>query len=71
MSKWLAWIPILTTAVLMYFARTSHIAVLNYNLFLISLIVWAAALIAFYRILALKAGPGGKSPIRRRSQWKN
>ena len=70
-SNWLPWIPIALTALMMFFARVSHIAVLNYNLFLASLIVWAAALIAFYRILALKAGTGGKRSHLRRLYWKN
>jgi len=59
-SNWLSWIPIVVTAVLMYFARGSHIAVLNYNLFLISMILWVGALIAFYRILSLRTDSGRK-----------
>lgn len=59
-SNWLSWIPIVVTAVLIYFARGSHIAVLNYNLFLTSLMVWVAALIAFYRTLSLRTDSGRK-----------
>jgi hypothetical protein len=56
-----SWLPVVCTAILMYFARTSHIAVLNYNLFLISLLVWVAAVMAFYRILSLKERARGKA----------
>ncbi|MBN2032796.1 MAG: hypothetical protein JW836_05925 [Deltaproteobacteria bacterium] len=48
--NWLSWFPVVGTAILMYFARVSHIAVLHYNLFLALLLAWCAAVIAFYRV---------------------
>jgi len=53
--KRLLWTPVFATALLMYFARVSHIAVLNYNLFLALLLLWSGAVIGFFRIFA---GPG-------------
>lgn len=67
----LPWVPIIVTTVLLYFARFSQVAVLHYNLFLVSLMVWVAVLFAFYRILTLKTGPGGRRDMQWRWQWKN
>ena len=61
-SDLVSWAPVVFTAFLMYFARTSHIAVLNYNLFLISLLVWVAAVMAFYRVLSLRERARGRRP---------
>jgi hypothetical protein len=45
------WLPVIVTAVLMYFARVSHIAVLHYNLFLLLLMSWSGVVIGFFRFL--------------------
>jgi hypothetical protein len=58
-SDRLLWAPVVCTAILMYFARTSHIAVLHYNVFLILLLVWVAGVIAFFRFMGLSVGRGG------------
>ncbi|MFO8090931.1 MAG: hypothetical protein R6U13_13905 [Desulfatiglandaceae bacterium] len=50
-SDGMLWLPVVATAVLMYLARVSHIAVLHYNVFLILLLVWGAVIIAFFRFL--------------------
>jgi hypothetical protein len=64
-SDWLSWFPVAATAILMYLARVSHIAVLHYNVFLISLLVWCGALIAFYRVLNRTGTPDGTKASRR------
>ena len=50
-SKLLSWSPAIATAIVMYLAKASHIAVLHYNVFLLSILAWCAGLIAFYRLL--------------------
>jgi len=49
-SDKILWSPVAATAVLMYFARTSHIAVLHYNVFLFLLFLWCGLVIAFFRV---------------------
>jgi hypothetical protein len=52
------WIPVIGTAVLIYFARTSHIAVLHYNLFLFLLLLWSGLVIGFFRFLHTNMATG-------------
>jgi uncharacterized protein (DUF486 family) len=47
--KWLNWLPLTATAVLMYLARITNLGVTDYNLFLIILMIWCLCLITFYR----------------------
>jgi hypothetical protein len=49
-SNWISWSPVAATAIMMYWAKASHIAVLHYNVFLISILAWCGGLIAFYRV---------------------
>ncbi|MCF8032423.1 MAG: hypothetical protein K9K66_05775 [Desulfarculaceae bacterium] len=51
MSKILAWIPIVVTAMLMWYARVTNVGVTHYNLFLLGLLAWSLVVIVFYRIL--------------------
>ena len=51
MNKILAWIPIVITALLMWYARVTNVGVTHYNLFLLGLLVWCLIVIAFYRII--------------------
>lgn len=60
-SDWFSWSPVVATGVLMYLAKASHIAVLHYNVFVISILVWCAALIAFYRVLNRRGKRNGTS----------
>jgi hypothetical protein len=50
-SKSLSWAPAIATAIAMYLAKASHIAVLHYNVFLLSILAWCGGLIGFYRLL--------------------
>jgi hypothetical protein len=66
-SDGFSWSPVAATAVLMYLAKASHIAVLHYNLFLISILVWCAFLIAFYRIFNRTGTQNGGTKTSKRS----
>jgi hypothetical protein len=54
------WLPVITTAVLIHFARVSHIAVLHYNLFLILLLSWSGLVIGFFRFLHKRMQHAGR-----------
>lgn len=49
MKRWLAWLPIVITAVLMWYARITNVGVTHYNLFLLGLLAWCLIIILFYR----------------------
>ena len=49
MKRWLAWLPIVITALLMWYARVTNVGVTHYNLFLVGLLVWCFIIILFYR----------------------
>lgn len=53
-KKLLAWIPIVITALLMWYARVTNVGVTNYNLFLLGLLAWCLIIIAYYRVLRSK-----------------
>ena len=65
-SKLLSWSPAIATAIVMYLAKTSHIAVLHYNVFLLSILAWCAGLIAFYRLLS-RAGDRNETETSRQT----
>jgi Ca2+/Na+ antiporter len=48
-NKVIAWIPLAITVVLMYLARITNLGVIDYNLFIILLMVWVFIMINFYR----------------------
>ncbi|MBU1274564.1 MAG: hypothetical protein KJ720_04250 [Proteobacteria bacterium] len=50
MKRLLAWLPIVITAFLMWYARSTNVGVTNYNLFLLGLLAWCLIVIAFYRL---------------------
>ncbi|MBU4566874.1 MAG: hypothetical protein KMY53_01660 [Desulfarculus sp.] len=54
MKRILAWLPIVITALLMWYARVTNVGVTNYNLFLLGLLAWCLIIIAFYRVLRRK-----------------
>jgi SNF family Na+-dependent transporter len=56
MKRILAWLPIVITALLMWYARSINVGVTNYNIFLLSLLAWCLIIIMFYR---LTQGPRG------------
>ncbi|BEQ14668.1 hypothetical protein [Desulfoferula mesophila] len=49
MKRWLAWLPLVITAVLMWYARITNVGVTHYNLFLLGLLAWCFIIILFYR----------------------
>ncbi|MCB2226779.1 MAG: hypothetical protein KQH53_08890 [Desulfarculaceae bacterium] len=53
-KKLLAWIPIVITALLMWYARVTNVGVTHYNLFLLGLLAWCLIIIAYYRALGGK-----------------
>lgn len=55
MKRIIAWLPILITAVLMWFARVTNVGVTHYNLFLLGLLAWCLIIIGFYRALRTKS----------------
>ena len=55
MKRILAWLPIVITALLMWYARVTNVGVTNYNLFLLGLLAWCLIIIAFYRTLRTKS----------------
>jgi cell division protein FtsW (lipid II flippase) len=59
-GNWIAWIPIAVTGILMYLARITNIGVTNYNIFLLSLLIWSAILVFYYRQLAVWRRQNGK-----------
>lgn len=54
MKRILAWLPIVITALLMWYARVTNVGVTNYNLFLLGLLAWCLIIIGFYRVLRTK-----------------
>ena len=52
-QHWLAWVPIVLTALLMYLAKITNYGVTHYNIFLLLLITWSAVLIFYYRALVV------------------
>ena len=55
-KKILAWLPIVITALLMWYARSINVGVTNYNIFLLCLLAWCLVIIVFYRLIQ---GPRG------------
>lgn len=55
MKRILAWLPIVITALLMWYARVTNVGVTNYNLFLLGLLAWCLIIIGFYRVLRTKS----------------
>jgi hypothetical protein len=51
---WIAWLPIAATGLLMYLSKITNIGVTHYNIFLLSLLVWSAFLVFFYRQLSVR-----------------
>ena len=49
MKKWIDWLPLAVTMVLMYWARVTNLGVTDYNLFLVLLIGWCLVMLLFYR----------------------
>jgi hypothetical protein len=48
--KWLQWIPMVATLVLIYLLRRSHIGVTNFKFFVLIIIVWSLLLILFFHL---------------------
>ncbi|MCB2192595.1 MAG: hypothetical protein KQI62_13575 [Deltaproteobacteria bacterium] len=55
MRRILAWLPIVITALLMWYARVTNVGVTNYNLFLLGLLAWCLIIIVFYRAIRSKS----------------
>lgn len=46
--KWLQWIPMVATLVLIHLLRQSHIGITNFKVFLLIILFWTLGLISFY-----------------------
>ncbi|RJR36013.1 MAG: hypothetical protein C4576_24155 [Desulfobacteraceae bacterium] len=46
--KWIQWIPMIATLVVIYLLRWSHIGVTNFKVFVLIFLVWTLLLIVFY-----------------------
>lgn len=57
--NWIQWIPMVTTLVLLYVLRWSHIGITNFKVFVLIMIIWSLLLIFFYRFTrAEQSKPG-------------
>ena len=59
--NWLSWPPLAVTILLMYFAKTTHLAVLHYNLFVLMLLGWSGFLIFYFRAIRKHRVDSGKT----------
>ena len=58
--NWLQWIPMIATLALIYVLRWLHVGVINFKIFVLTILVWTLLLILFYRYTQPQPGRGQK-----------